>query len=120
MSLSIHHTLLSRAGRASGDLDLRGGDSGGGRSDDLRDPSVSQLASIFHFMSITYESRLHVRVMAVGDVVGGVDGTAVALADGSKVPAVQITRLDAGEGRIAAVLYVGVRSQYMSHMQFVH
>ena len=41
--------------------------------------------------------------MAVRNAVGGVDDTAVALAGGSEVPAVEITRLDAGEGRVAAV-----------------
>jgi hypothetical protein len=41
--------------------------------------------------------------VAVWNVVNGIDGAAVALADGSKVPAMQIARFNAGEGRVAAV-----------------
>jgi hypothetical protein len=41
--------------------------------------------------------------VAVRNTVDGVDEAAVALAVGSKVPAVKVARFDAGEGRVAAV-----------------
>jgi hypothetical protein len=44
----------------------------------------------------------YLRVMAIRNTVGRIDEAAVALAVGSKVPAVKVACLDAGEGRVAA------------------